>query len=240
MRTRRAETAQDARGGAGRPKGAAGAAIAPPGAASAMDGAEFKAHRDRLGMTQVALAAALGVHPISVARYEGGTRQVSGPVANLLRSLRRGRKLRPARVAVAALLAMLAVGGPAAAGQVAVAVTDAAAPSPWPPCGGTTLHLSDPYSLPYWQTLDQWTVYLVSDVADPTASTYQGLGLPPNQPPAARVGPGPQDIAPVVQVKVRPEWCAGGCIYWVKVWPNDGGTCADSHAGFPFDHSGGQ
>lgn len=44
----------------------------------------FRAIRQRLGLTQHALAEALGVSPRAVRYYEAGSRKVPGPVARIL------------------------------------------------------------------------------------------------------------------------------------------------------------
>jgi DNA-binding transcriptional regulator YiaG len=43
--------------------------------------------RRRLGLTQVTLAARLGVHPLTVSRWERGQVRVTEPMARLLRLL---------------------------------------------------------------------------------------------------------------------------------------------------------
>jgi DNA-binding transcriptional regulator YiaG len=50
---------------------------------------EVKAIRKRLGLTQAALATQLGVRREAVARWEIGTRPVTGPVALAIRSLKK-------------------------------------------------------------------------------------------------------------------------------------------------------
>ncbi len=52
---------------------------------------EFRELRARLGLTQAALAARLGVTDRAVRRYEAGDRAIAEPIARLLRSLRKGR-----------------------------------------------------------------------------------------------------------------------------------------------------
>jgi DNA-binding transcriptional regulator YiaG len=42
----------------------------------ATDIEEFRAARTRLGLTQAALAGRMGVHPVTVARWESGARKV--------------------------------------------------------------------------------------------------------------------------------------------------------------------
>jgi len=58
-----------------------------------MTGKEFRKLRDRLGINQPELAELLGVHEISISRYETGTRQISEPVAKLLQLLVKLRDL---------------------------------------------------------------------------------------------------------------------------------------------------
>jgi transcriptional regulator with XRE-family HTH domain len=52
-----------------------------------MKGAELRAIRDRMNLTQRALAERLGVHPNSVARMERSELRISAPVAKLARLL---------------------------------------------------------------------------------------------------------------------------------------------------------
>jgi transcriptional regulator with XRE-family HTH domain len=52
-----------------------------------MERDEMKAARARLGLTQVQLAAELGVHPITVSRWETGERGIPEPTARLVRRL---------------------------------------------------------------------------------------------------------------------------------------------------------
>lgn len=49
---------------------------------------EFKTHRDKLGLTQAALAMLLGVASNTVARWERGERPISEPIARLVRTLK--------------------------------------------------------------------------------------------------------------------------------------------------------
>ncbi len=49
---------------------------------------EFKRHRDRLGMTQEELAKAIGVHWMTVSKWERGTHRIPEPVALLLAQMR--------------------------------------------------------------------------------------------------------------------------------------------------------
>lgn len=53
-----------------------------------MTGTELKAQRTRLGLTQLELAAKLGVTANSVARWERGERGISEPIAKLVQMLR--------------------------------------------------------------------------------------------------------------------------------------------------------
>lgn len=48
-------------------------------------GDELSKLRGRLGLTQTALAAQLGVHPITISKWETGVHAVPEPVAKLLR-----------------------------------------------------------------------------------------------------------------------------------------------------------
>jgi excisionase family DNA binding protein len=57
-------------------------------------GAEFRGHRERMGMTQVQLAEQLGVHPITWSRWERDQVRVPGPVARLLACSPRGHRRR--------------------------------------------------------------------------------------------------------------------------------------------------
>lgn len=56
-----------------------------------MSGADIKRIRDGLGLTQAALAAKLGVHTLTVARWEQGVRgkrrALGGPVVQLLKKI---------------------------------------------------------------------------------------------------------------------------------------------------------
>jgi DNA-binding transcriptional regulator YiaG len=57
-----------------------------------MEPEEVRAIRKRLGLTQAALAAKLGVQREAVARWEIGTRPVTGPVALAIRSLKKSKR----------------------------------------------------------------------------------------------------------------------------------------------------
>lgn len=50
-----------------------------------MAGAELKRCRDRLKLTQVAMAKEIGIHPNSLARMERGDMTISEPIAKLVR-----------------------------------------------------------------------------------------------------------------------------------------------------------
>lgn len=49
-----------------------------------MTGAELKRCRERLKLTQVAMAKEIGIHPNSLARMERGNMTISEPVAKLV------------------------------------------------------------------------------------------------------------------------------------------------------------
>ncbi|MDH5641718.1 MAG: helix-turn-helix domain-containing protein [Nitrospira sp.] len=49
-----------------------------------MTGAQLRRIRDRLGLTQVAMAQRIGVTPNSVARWERGEMKITEPVARLV------------------------------------------------------------------------------------------------------------------------------------------------------------
>jgi repressor LexA len=49
---------------------------------------ELKRIREKLGLTQEALAEALGVHRVTLAKWEAGTHNVPEPVARLVERLR--------------------------------------------------------------------------------------------------------------------------------------------------------
>jgi DNA-binding transcriptional regulator YiaG len=57
--------------------------LSPP-----MSGDEFRRHRTRLGLTQEALATRIGVHPITISKWERSVVDVREPVAQLVRLLR--------------------------------------------------------------------------------------------------------------------------------------------------------
>lgn len=61
-----------------------------------MDVAELKACRGELGLTQVALAAKLGVSVSAVTHWEQGRRGVPGPVVRLLTIWREQQEAEPA------------------------------------------------------------------------------------------------------------------------------------------------
>jgi len=65
-----------------------------PMATSAADvkPAEMKRIRDELGLTQEELAEELGVHRVTVARWEAGDRGIPEPVARLLLRIRKDKK----------------------------------------------------------------------------------------------------------------------------------------------------
>jgi DNA-binding transcriptional regulator YiaG len=52
-----------------------------------MTSADVQRLRRRLGVTQVELAARLGVHPLTVSRWERGQVRVTEPMARLLKLL---------------------------------------------------------------------------------------------------------------------------------------------------------
>jgi len=57
-----------------------------------MDRKEVRRLRHRLGLTQLALAERIGVHPFTVSRWERGVVNVPEPTAQLLRLLAKARK----------------------------------------------------------------------------------------------------------------------------------------------------
>jgi len=63
-----------------------------------VNGDEFRQHRRRLGLTQVQLAARLGVHPITLSRWERDrVKRIPEPAAKLIRLLKPGRQSRSRR-----------------------------------------------------------------------------------------------------------------------------------------------
>jgi transcriptional regulator with XRE-family HTH domain len=63
-----------------------------------MTGDQFRRHRKRLGFTQAGLAHRIGVHPITLSRWERGRIDVPEPVVQLMRLLPPARsrtKMRP-------------------------------------------------------------------------------------------------------------------------------------------------
>jgi DNA-binding transcriptional regulator YiaG len=52
-----------------------------------MDADEMKAARARLGFTQAQLAAELGVHAMTVSKWETGQRSIPEPVARLVQRM---------------------------------------------------------------------------------------------------------------------------------------------------------
>lgn len=50
-----------------------------------MSGVELKRCRERLKLTQVAMAKQIGIHPNSLARMERGNMTISEPIARLAR-----------------------------------------------------------------------------------------------------------------------------------------------------------
>lgn len=58
-----------------------------PGYDAPMTADELRKIRKALGLTQPALAARLGVHPVTVARWEISTRRIPEPTARLIRLL---------------------------------------------------------------------------------------------------------------------------------------------------------
>jgi len=57
----------------------------------------MKRLRALLELTQPGLARALGVHPITVARWETGTRKIPEPVARLVERLRQEKRAKKKR-----------------------------------------------------------------------------------------------------------------------------------------------
>ena len=66
----------------------------PTPAATPAYGRELKTIRETLGLTQVALAEALGIRSDSLSRYERGTRHVPEPTMRLARRLLPARQRR--------------------------------------------------------------------------------------------------------------------------------------------------
>ncbi len=62
-----------------------------------VDPDEVKAIRKRLGLTQKELAAAIGVHPVTVATWESGRYRVPEPTARLLQHLARDAPVKKRR-----------------------------------------------------------------------------------------------------------------------------------------------
>jgi transcriptional regulator with XRE-family HTH domain len=49
---------------------------------------EFKAERQRLGLTQAQLAKLIGLYPLTISKYERGDRAIPNPTAMLMRLLK--------------------------------------------------------------------------------------------------------------------------------------------------------
>lgn len=64
-----------------------------------MTGEEFRRHRRRLGFTQVGLAQRIGVHEITISRWERDVVAIPEPVTQLVRLLKpiRPKPKRPKR-----------------------------------------------------------------------------------------------------------------------------------------------
>jgi len=64
-----------------------------------MTGEEFRRHRRRLGFTQVGLAQRIGVHEITISRWERDVVVIPNPVAQLVQLLKlvRPKSVRPKR-----------------------------------------------------------------------------------------------------------------------------------------------
>jgi repressor LexA len=62
-----------------------------------VDSEELRRLRERLGLTQEQLARELGVHRVSVARWETGEHRIPEPVARLLGRLRQEAKAKKRR-----------------------------------------------------------------------------------------------------------------------------------------------
>ena len=52
----------------------------------------MKRLREKMGLTQEALAERVGVHPMTVSRWERGVVNVPAPTAKLIRILAKGKK----------------------------------------------------------------------------------------------------------------------------------------------------
>ena len=52
-----------------------------------MTASDLKRHRRRLGMTQEALAERIGVHPVTVSKWETGMIAIPKPIAELVKLL---------------------------------------------------------------------------------------------------------------------------------------------------------
>ena len=57
-----------------------------------MTASELKRHRRRLGMTQRALAQRIGVHPVTVAKWESAMVAIPKPIAELVKLLAASRR----------------------------------------------------------------------------------------------------------------------------------------------------
>lgn len=55
---------------------------------------ELKRIREELGMTQAQLAEAIGVHRVTVAKWEAGDRGIPEPVSRLIERIRSDKKKR--------------------------------------------------------------------------------------------------------------------------------------------------
>jgi transcriptional regulator with XRE-family HTH domain len=58
-----------------------------------MTGEELKECRERLGLTQEQLAQEIGVHVMTVSRWERGARKIQTPVEKLVREIVRREKV---------------------------------------------------------------------------------------------------------------------------------------------------
>jgi putative transcriptional regulator len=70
---------------------------------------EVRAIRDRLGLTQEQLAQLLGVHPLTVSKWERGLLKLSNHQGTMLRSFRKAAKKPAVGTEVAAALAGVGV-----------------------------------------------------------------------------------------------------------------------------------